>query len=582
MYLSSQANLPALAFVTHYGMQCDQARPGCDRCRKANRTCAGYRDQNSLWLRDETQSVVQKALAASSGLIYPAQGTVRSASRENTAKFPPNLSAGPQSPLIQSTEIRTQERGKIRPRELGYCRHESSSLTKGLDYSLTRLFESALEERTARRLVYYYQTDILPALLPYLSEATNGQSGEIWLGQALNHPAQFSSRIYAAAIHEQARRLSEQPQAPLQTRRAKVEIMIAEYEATQRIREAIEDASQALTDEVLMAVYATAFSKYDASAMPSVQRSHRHPLRNLQWLEIYGGLSCHKAHLTGLFQILTLKGGLEAIKMEGRAEQLSVGGVVLASRTLSKPPFPFLSFSNRNNNMRDKQPEWPPHIASLLSTHEDGRSFYRFLEVGLTHDLVNVLQDMYSYNVATEMYSQGVLRNLSICVMVDRRNSIQHRLMSLPSAKELNNDHFQPQKIYELCRISAIIYSLLAIFPLPTFNAPFPQLALMLRQTLVEIDLPQIWKTIPDLLLWILMLGGIASIGNERMWFVVTLRCLGVTTSIRNWGALKHVMKSIMWLDCVCDSDGEVLWDEISNLVSGDRNNNIFTHREQY
>jgi hypothetical protein len=165
MYLSSQANLPALAFVTHYGMQCDQARPGCDRCRKANRTCAGYRDQNSLWLRDETQSVVQKALAASSGLIYPAQGTVRSASRENTAKFPPNLSAGPQSPLIQSTEIRTQERGKIRPRELGYCRHESSSLTKGLDYSLTRLFESALEERTARRLVYYYQTDIVRALV---------------------------------------------------------------------------------------------------------------------------------------------------------------------------------------------------------------------------------------------------------------------------------------------------------------------------------------------------------------------------------------------------------------------------------
>ncbi|KAL1963579.1 hypothetical protein VTN77DRAFT_8024 [Rasamsonia byssochlamydoides] len=48
-------------------VKCDLARPACFRCRKANRTCPGYRDQLSLWFRDESQSVVQKAKAAVPG-----------------------------------------------------------------------------------------------------------------------------------------------------------------------------------------------------------------------------------------------------------------------------------------------------------------------------------------------------------------------------------------------------------------------------------------------------------------------------------------------------------------------------------
>lgn len=42
-------------------IRCDQARPACTQCTKANRTCSGYRDQLSLMFRDESQQVVRKA-----------------------------------------------------------------------------------------------------------------------------------------------------------------------------------------------------------------------------------------------------------------------------------------------------------------------------------------------------------------------------------------------------------------------------------------------------------------------------------------------------------------------------------------
>ncbi|KAJ9246318.1 transcriptional regulator family: Fungal Specific TF [Paecilomyces variotii] len=40
---------------------CDQTRPACLQCTRANRACPGYRDELSLLFRDETQDVVRKA-----------------------------------------------------------------------------------------------------------------------------------------------------------------------------------------------------------------------------------------------------------------------------------------------------------------------------------------------------------------------------------------------------------------------------------------------------------------------------------------------------------------------------------------
>ncbi|RAK95514.1 Zn(II)2Cys6 transcription factor domain-containing protein [Aspergillus ibericus CBS 121593] len=47
-------------------VKCDQARPVCGRCRKAKRTCSGYRDPLSLWFRDESESVARRLQGSAS------------------------------------------------------------------------------------------------------------------------------------------------------------------------------------------------------------------------------------------------------------------------------------------------------------------------------------------------------------------------------------------------------------------------------------------------------------------------------------------------------------------------------------
>ncbi|GLA82229.1 hypothetical protein AtubIFM56815_006411 [Aspergillus tubingensis] len=41
-------------------VKCDEARPVCGRCRKARRTCSGYRDPHSVWFRDESDAVARR------------------------------------------------------------------------------------------------------------------------------------------------------------------------------------------------------------------------------------------------------------------------------------------------------------------------------------------------------------------------------------------------------------------------------------------------------------------------------------------------------------------------------------------
>ncbi|EHA20644.1 hypothetical protein ASPNIDRAFT_190765 [Aspergillus niger ATCC 1015] len=41
-------------------VKCDETRPVCRRCRKARRTCSGYRDPHSVWFRDESDAVARR------------------------------------------------------------------------------------------------------------------------------------------------------------------------------------------------------------------------------------------------------------------------------------------------------------------------------------------------------------------------------------------------------------------------------------------------------------------------------------------------------------------------------------------
>jgi hypothetical protein len=95
-------------------------------------------------------------------------------------------------------------------------------------------------------------------------------------------------------------------------------------ESVRLLSKAIQDPTYALADTIIMSVLIMAYStgwvveKKRNDILP-----FQAPLQNLQWLDILGAQEDHPAHVAGLGMLLSLKGGLEKVKVPGVAGVIS-------------------------------------------------------------------------------------------------------------------------------------------------------------------------------------------------------------------------------------------------------------------
>jgi hypothetical protein len=385
---------------------------------------------------------------------------------------------------------------------------------------------------------------------------SNGGPADLWPAYTMRNPALFSSFIYATACHEYAMQRLAGVASAMHRRRDRLQMITAQHEAVQRINESLKDPLPQL-DELIMAVFFMGFSCYNEATFDTGSQSHRSPLRNIQWAEIYSHLDHEAVHVAGLCHLIALRGGFDAIKLDGLPQMLSLGAIMGSSKFLVTPLFPYVPIIQTNG--RHTQPDWPPYIACYL---ESGSDFSELPDLGIPMEMVDILHDMSTYHAVVDLYARGILADLDIPALADRRNSIQHRVLSLPTANERGDLTGSP--IYEPLRLTTIIYSLLTVFALAPPYAPFYRLSRLLQQSLVDLDFEGHWKWMHRFYIWALVAGGVASRDNEtNRWFVSALRDAAAVNDIRCWFDLKQVLTSVMWLATICDELGEDLWSSV-------------------
>ena len=203
-------------------------------------------------------------------------------------------------------------------------------------------------------------------------------------------------------------------------------------------------------------------------------------------------------------------------------------------------------------------------IACNAEVLED--DFGQLRKIGVNSRLVEIFQAMKIYTSMLEAYMNGSLLQPDLVKFCDQRNIIQHHVMSLPSADRLTGISLQERQVYEMCRISGIIYSTGVIFPLPGPTSPLPTLSRILRRNLQVFDL-NLYLSLPDAIdvfLWAITLGGIAcTAAREKAWYVESLKRLIVAVQFSQWSDLRQALRRILWLDIACDKAGRELWDEV-------------------
>jgi len=171
---------------------------------------------------------------------------------------------------------------------------------------------------------------------------------------------------------------------------------------------------------------------------------------------------------------------------------------------------------------------------------------------------------MTDYTLVIDDYAQGRLMHLSMTAIIDQRNGTQHALMSLPSASTYIPDPRISEPLYEACRLAAIIYSIIVIFPFPACTAPFPELVTLLKKELESESVRRDWQRAGELILWILFMGGIASLGlGERRWYVEAVAGLAGRMGIINYDGAREILQNFLWLGSTSEGDALRIWSEV-------------------
>ncbi len=174
-------------------------------------------------------------------------------------------------------------------------------------------------------------------------------------------------------------------------------------------------------------------------------------------------------------------------------------------------------------------------------------------------DLLSVLRNIASICTALNVLRDGERNTAFFNDILRARNTVQHRVMSLPHRDFiLVTDH----AIYEACRLAVMIFANIVVFPLPAATNVRPRLAGMLRRTLSRLPAESENTAHRQVLLWAIMLGAIAAANvKEYMdWYHAVFRQHCLLLGIDEWSEVQAVMISHLWFDSVCGPPARKIW----------------------
>ncbi|KAJ5612034.1 hypothetical protein N7510_005228 [Penicillium lagena] len=356
----------------------------------------------------------------------------------------------------------------------------------------------------------YNLTVLWPGLIPSSPKGCKNSAISRWFQLSWHEPTLFTTFLFSAVFHYQQLRLrNESKHGNMHTPLERKVLERFEFESIKRVKQAIQDTTRAVSDAVILSVGCLANNRRDELLRDENTNSpFEPPLRNLQWLDIYGSLSPNDIHLSGLAQLVGLRGGLQNIDLSALAPILCCSDILASSKILSHPKFPFCPLQGDQNHTLQSQ------LGFGSADLENG--FMQLCHIGFTAQLAEVLQAAKSYISIVKRYHEGCIVQPDLRQISDQRNLVQYHLLALPSAEHLGQSFAYCSSVYEIARLAGLILGVGVIFPLPAETSPFSSLIKLLQ---IELQRRSIFKSswcTPDVvrvLIWALMLGGIAAKG---------------------------------------------------------------------
>ncbi|KAH7355375.1 hypothetical protein BKA65DRAFT_238766 [Rhexocercosporidium sp. MPI-PUGE-AT-0058] len=399
-------------------------------------------------------------------------------------------------------------------------------------------------------LVDHSVTYLLPGLISDGSKAERSLC-RAWFSAGLRHPLLFHALAFAGSIHLDFLRYEKiYPNSQV--------ALSHKLTVIRTLNEVLNDPQTAASrDEIILSILILA--SHETLNMSRAKSSpFDSPLRKAQWLNVYGNFTHVPEHLVAVKELLSLRGGLDSLELYGLAEIIVGGDVVSSTRNLSKPSQPPLKQADEWIKSVLRWAVAPPR----LPVQKISSRFIPYLGYGVSHDMLAVFEAAGAITLAIQHYVEGQPVGLSLSAISRTRTAVQQRILNLPPVIELPEAPLP--FVYEVCRLTSIIYGIAVIFPIPNTYLLFQELIQKLQTAIEMSQVEWFGAVLADLYLWVLVIGGIAALDKpERRWYIAQLVALAERMGTWEWSDVERVLGGFLWLESACGPGGRKLWEEV-------------------
>ncbi|OQD83029.1 hypothetical protein PENANT_c018G08211 [Penicillium antarcticum] len=447
--------------------------------------------------------------------------------------------------------ISTEKHGVVRWRKRSSVAREISGVFDPFGtYPSPAHFDPEVVDLSER----YITTVIWPGLAPRPN--TIKAAGESWFPLSMADPALFSAFMFGSLCHLRVQWQNNWVPGTVFGPKQQQLLQQCEMESIKLINQAVRDPTRAASDAVILSVICMAHHQAEEKLVYRHQKTaFNPPFPRLQWIDVYGCLPPNMIHIQGLIQLVKMRGGLRNITTTGLAATICFSAILTCSSLCVNPGFEFWPLDENRLDMG---------IYEVLdfTPSDTEHGFARLQAIGATYEMAEAFQAVQKY---IGIIKASPTSTLDVSLLADRRNIVQHTLISLKPASELQPFFSHPThaSTYEACRLAGLVFGVGVIFPIPAQNTPLHTLARSIQSILLEPTSSALWSS-PSArfaLIWILTLAGIAAHNApERAWFVSALADITRRTGLSSWGSLKSVLGSMLWYDTACDQAAEDVW----------------------
>ncbi|KAL3459582.1 hypothetical protein BJX64DRAFT_279095 [Aspergillus heterothallicus] len=293
---------------------------------------------------------------------------------------------------------------------------------------------------------------------------------------------------------------------------------------------------------------------------------------------ISGNFEGAAAHTKGLYSLIHLNGGLEALD-HMTLSKIYHADIMCSVLTDTAPALPLTTrwrgeirqeahvFHSTHDIVAQLNNK--PQIAAQLSVL--GTSFFQAPWYTALDDSMKTF-----LRVSQRLIQYYEVAHLRPSIIVPTDNDLfvllEHQLMSIRYPPTVS-DPSAPSLLNEPLRITLFIYLNMRIwhfqhFPVMQFMVSSLQNSLIVQISFEVPAISQIIKTAPDALFWILVIGGMASQGHDsHAWFVDHLADVSRYLGIREWSTARDVLSGFFYTEQPEEPGGDELWKQVVQVL---------------